>query len=77
MSAARESGHIRVSVSANRTCADIASPPERHEQALKGIPLRRYAVPEEIASCALFLASDDASFVAGTFLMADSRQTIM
>jgi NAD(P)-dependent dehydrogenase (short-subunit alcohol dehydrogenase family) len=33
--------------------------------------LRRPATPEEIAACALFLASDDASFVSGTTLVAD------
>ena len=35
------------------------------------IALRRIAAPAEIARCALFLASDDASFVTGTTLIAD------
>lgn len=35
------------------------------------IALRRVAQPEEMASCALFLASDEASFVTGTVLLAD------
>jgi meso-butanediol dehydrogenase / (S,S)-butanediol dehydrogenase / diacetyl reductase len=35
------------------------------------IPLRRPAAPEEIAACALFLASDEASNVTGTMLIAD------
>lgn len=35
------------------------------------IPLRRIGRPEEVASCALFLASDDASYVTGANLMVD------
>lgn len=35
------------------------------------IALRRIAAPQEIAACCLFLASDEASFVTGTTLIAD------
>jgi NAD(P)-dependent dehydrogenase (short-subunit alcohol dehydrogenase family) len=35
------------------------------------IALRRVASPDEIASCCLFLASDEASFVTGAVLVAD------
>jgi NAD(P)-dependent dehydrogenase (short-subunit alcohol dehydrogenase family) len=35
------------------------------------ISLRRVAQPAEIAACALFLASDEASFVTGAVLLAD------
>lgn len=34
-------------------------------------PMRRYGLPEEIAQTALFLASDDASYVNGQFLAVD------
>jgi NAD(P)-dependent dehydrogenase (short-subunit alcohol dehydrogenase family) len=35
------------------------------------IPLQRIGVPEEVARCALFLASDEASYVTGANLMVD------
>jgi NAD(P)-dependent dehydrogenase (short-subunit alcohol dehydrogenase family) len=35
------------------------------------IPLRRIGRPEEVAACAFFLASDDASYVTGANLMVD------
>lgn len=48
------------------------STPEVEFEALtRRIALRRIAAPEEIAACCLFLASDEASFVTGTVLVAD------
>jgi NAD(P)-dependent dehydrogenase (short-subunit alcohol dehydrogenase family) len=47
---------------------------DRLEQAAKeghGIPLGRVGEPEDIARCALFLASDDASFISGAHIIAD------
>ena len=35
------------------------------------IPLGRIGTPEEVAKCALFLASDEASYVTGANLMVD------
>jgi NAD(P)-dependent dehydrogenase (short-subunit alcohol dehydrogenase family) len=37
----------------------------------RAIPLGRIGVPEEVARCALFLASDEASYVTGTNLVVD------
>jgi enoyl-[acyl-carrier-protein] reductase (NADH) len=36
------------------------------------LPLKQMAAPEEIASCAEFLASDNTAFVTGAVLVVDS-----
>jgi NAD(P)-dependent dehydrogenase (short-subunit alcohol dehydrogenase family) len=48
----------------------FATDPERAARRLVHIPMGRFAEPDEIASAALFLASDDSSFMtASTFLV--------
>jgi NAD(P)-dependent dehydrogenase (short-subunit alcohol dehydrogenase family) len=47
------------------------SPDEAVAHATRYLPLGRMAEPVEIARCARFLASDEASFVTGTTLVAD------
>jgi NAD(P)-dependent dehydrogenase (short-subunit alcohol dehydrogenase family) len=59
-----------------RLTADVTARPEALAAAIDAIPLRRIAEPEELAACALFLASDEASFVTGATLVADGGQTI-
>jgi NAD(P)-dependent dehydrogenase (short-subunit alcohol dehydrogenase family) len=45
------------------------------EWTIQGTPMGRLGLPEEIAKAALFLASDDASFVTGTYLVVDGGWT--
>ena len=42
-----------------------------YDLATAEVPLRRAATPEEIASCCLFLASEESSIVSGAILVAD------
>lgn len=59
-----------------RLTQDVLNDPDMFAAARQAIPLRRVAEPSELAACALFLASDEASFVTGTTLVADGGQTI-
>ncbi|XOV79304.1 MAG: SDR family NAD(P)-dependent oxidoreductase [Aestuariibacter sp.] len=40
------------------------------------VPMRRFARPEEIASAAAFLCSEEASFITGSTLVVDGGQTV-
>jgi meso-butanediol dehydrogenase/(S,S)-butanediol dehydrogenase/diacetyl reductase len=54
-----------------RLTADIVERVERTAKEGHGIPLGRVGEPEDIARCALFLASDDASFISGAHIVVD------
>jgi NAD(P)-dependent dehydrogenase (short-subunit alcohol dehydrogenase family) len=41
------------------------------EQIARSLPVRRYAMSEEVAQAALYLASDEASYIHGAALPAD------
>ena len=54
-----------------RLTVDIVERVERDAREGRGIPLGRVGEPEDIARCALFLASDEASFISGATIVAD------
>jgi NAD(P)-dependent dehydrogenase (short-subunit alcohol dehydrogenase family) len=64
-------GFIAVERSAERLAAD----PQRKRQSEIPYPIGRYGRPIDIAHAAVFLASDEASFVTGTSLMVDGGMT--
>jgi len=47
----------------------------RRDQIAASIPLRRIGEPQDIAYCALYLASDEASWVTGTNISVDGGES--
>ncbi len=58
-----------------RTEGYMRSVPGLEQEMLKLRPIGRFAEPEEIARPALFLASDDASYITGSILVVDGGLT--
>jgi dihydroanticapsin dehydrogenase len=54
---------------------DQALAERESKKGVKAYPLGRYGAPEEIAQAALFLATDDSSFMTGTCLVVDGGFT--
>ena len=54
---------------------DLLADPQRRERRLVHIPMGRFGQPEEIAKAALFLASDDSSYMTGASLLIDGGIT--
>ncbi len=50
-------------------------PPVGLQQLIDATPLKRGAQPEEVGWCALFLASDESSFITGSELVVDGGYT--
>src|SRR5688500_884971 len=55
--------------------AELLADPARRNRRLVHIPQGRFAKPEEMANAALFLASDESSFVNGTSFLVDGGIT--
>lgn len=80
--AAMELGHLGVRVNSvhpggvdtNMTNHDGAAR-EKVSERFRNIPLQRVGAPEEVAGATLFLASDDASYIAGSEIVVDGGMT--
>jgi glucose 1-dehydrogenase len=58
--------------------ADVQANPQLEQQLMSEIPLNRWGQPEEVAQLAVFLASDEASYITGSTYFIDggmSRQS--
>ena len=49
----------------------VADTPEERERFAKTVPLGRMSEPQDIANAAIFLASDEASFISGVNMPVD------
>src|SRR5579863_335966 len=76
--------YARSGIRANSICpgpidtpllAELLADPVRRERRLVHVPMSRLGRPEEIARAALFLASDDSSFMTGSALVVDGGIT--
>jgi glucose 1-dehydrogenase len=55
---------------------DLLEDEQKKKEKEQSIPLKRIGQPEEIAKVALFLASEDASYITGTTIYADGGLTL-
>jgi NAD(P)-dependent dehydrogenase (short-subunit alcohol dehydrogenase family) len=76
--------HARLGIRANALCpgpietpllAELMSDPDRRARRLVHIPMGRLGRAEELAKAALFLASDDSSFMTGSAMVVDGGIT--
>ena len=54
----------------------VPDTPQNREKFLASIPLGRFSTPSDIASAALYLASDDAEFITGVILEVDGGRCV-
>jgi NAD(P)-dependent dehydrogenase (short-subunit alcohol dehydrogenase family) len=54
----------------------LAPTDQAREAFMSTIPLRRFAMKDEIADLALFLCSDAAQFITGTVMVCDGGQSL-
>jgi glucose 1-dehydrogenase len=53
----------------------ILDDPEKKAELMSKIPLKRLGVPEDIAACVVYLASEEAAYVTGTTIFVDGGLT--
>jgi 3-oxoacyl-[acyl-carrier protein] reductase len=56
--------------------APLLMNPQFKEKTIKGVPMRRLGVPEDVAGAVAFFASAEASFITGNVLVIDGGMTV-
>ena len=56
--------------------SDVLSDEAFYKECVRGIPMGRIGKPEDIGGAAVFLASDEAAYVTGTFITIDGGKTL-
>ena len=68
---------IAAGMSETRMTAIVQQIPEMNDPIMARTPMQRWGQPEDIAGCALFLASSNASFVTGQTLICDGGYSVV
>jgi NAD(P)-dependent dehydrogenase (short-subunit alcohol dehydrogenase family) len=62
-------------IDTNMQQVSLRDNPEQYDILKESIPMGRMGVPEDVARCVLFLASDESAYVTGTELVVDGGMT--
>ncbi len=78
-------GLARYNITVNALCpgpiqtdmlAPLESDEKYREKMIRGIPMRRLGIPEDVAGAVVFFASEEASFITGNVLVIDGGMTV-
>jgi NAD(P)-dependent dehydrogenase (short-subunit alcohol dehydrogenase family) len=63
-------------IKTNMSSSALDEDPERKQKVLSRTPMGKLGTPEDVAKAALFLSSDESSFITGTVMCVDGGNAI-